>query len=203
MRTHGARLAIVVFVVAIVGAVGVVEAQEWRIHLRGKVDPIVARFYAEESPWIFYRDDESMYVFAVGCDRVTKIVRDGREIPLPACPVERVPTTYWRLYLSLLELEGKRLDDSLGKLRSLTSAYNAAVANASIAARNARDTGRLVEQTRGLEDSLGFLNAELDEARGEVDRILKSVDTATTAAMAYAEQEKGQLGRRRYFFAPR
>ena len=38
----------------------------------GHTEPVKASFYAEEPPWIFFRDDDSQYVFAVGCDRVRR-----------------------------------------------------------------------------------------------------------------------------------
>ena len=38
----------------------------------------VTGFYAEEPPWILFRDDDSQYVFAVGCDRVRRVVSEVR-----------------------------------------------------------------------------------------------------------------------------
>lgn len=203
MNTTGVRLATLLVVGLLLAGAGSADAQEWKIYMIGKVDPIVASYYAEETPWIFYRDDESMYVFAVGCNRVAKVERGGTAIPLPACPVERVPTTIWRVYVGLLELEGKRLDDGLDRLRGLTTAYNTAVANATIAAANAQRIGRLEDATVGLEDSLKFLNLQMDDARSEVDRVLRSSSTVSDAARSYREMEQNQVGRRRYFFAPR
>ena len=203
MNTTRARLVTLLVAGLLLAAAGSADAQEWKIHMIGKVDPIVASYYAEETPWIFYRDDESMYVFALGCNRVVKVERDGTVLPTPACPVERVPTTIWRIYVGILELEGKRLDDSLDRLRGLTTAYNAAVANATIAAANAQRIGRLEDATVGLEDSLKFLNLQLGDARNDVDRVLLSSATVSQAARAYREMEQNQVGRRRYFFAPR
>ena len=51
------------------GAASSAFAQEWTIYLYGHAVPVKASFYAEEPPWIFFRDDDSQYVFAVGCDR--------------------------------------------------------------------------------------------------------------------------------------
>ena len=203
MNTTRARLVTLLVAGLLLAAAGSADAQEWKIHMIGKVDPIVASYYAEETPWIFYRDDESMYVFALGCNRVVKVERDGTVLPTPACPVERVPTTIWRIYVGILELEGKRLDDSLDRLRGLTTAYNAAVANATIAAANAQRIGRLEDATVGLEESLKFLNLQLGDARNDVDRVLLSSATVSQAARAYREMEQNQVGRRRYFFAPR
>jgi len=203
MNTTRARLVTSLVAGLLLAAAGSADAQEWKIYMIGKVDPIVASYYAEETPWIFYRDDESMYVFALGCNRVAKVERDGTVLPTPACPVERVPTTIWRIYVGILELEGKRLDDSLDRLRGLTTAYNAAVANATIAAANAQRIGRLEDATVGLEDSLKFLNLQLGDARSEVDRVLQSSSIVSQAAGQYRVMELNQVGRRRYFFAPR
>ncbi len=74
-------------------------AQEYAIHLLGHPSRVKASFYDEEPPWIFFRDDDSQYVFAVGCDRVQKVERGGALIPPPMCPVERLPTTMPRVYL--------------------------------------------------------------------------------------------------------
>src|SRR5215831_16790249 len=70
-----------------------VLAQEYRIYILGHPQPIQATFYSEEPPWIFFRDDDSQYVFAVGCDRVQRVERGGAATPPPICPVERLPTT--------------------------------------------------------------------------------------------------------------
>ncbi len=203
MNTTRARLVTLLVAGLLLAAAGSADAQEWKIYMIGKVDPIVASYYAEETPWLFYRDDESMYVFALGCNRVVKVERDGTVLPTPACPVERVPTTIWRIYVGILELEGKRLDDSLDRLRGLTTAYNAAVANATIAAANAQRIGRLEDATFGLEDSLKFLNLQMEDARSDVDRVLRSSSAVSEAARSYRDMEQRQVGRRRYFFAPR
>src|SRR6185436_460176 len=98
-------------------------AQEYTIHLLGHPEPLKASFYAEEPPWIFFRDDDSQYVFAVGCDRVRRVERGGAQIPPSPCPVERLPTTMPRVYLGIMDLEAKRLDDSIARLRKQTQAY--------------------------------------------------------------------------------
>src|SRR5262249_30550579 len=95
MITPRARLAIVVGLALGLGlaCVPAADAQEWKIYLKGKVEPIVATFYSEEAPWVFYQDDESMYLFALGCNRIDRVERGGAPIPMPACPVEALPTT--------------------------------------------------------------------------------------------------------------
>jgi len=102
-------------------------AQEYTIHLHGHTEPLKASFYAEEPPWIFFRDDDSQYIFAVGCDRVRQVERGGAAIPPAPCPVERLPTTMPRVYLGIMDLEAKRLDDSIARLREQTRSYAQAV----------------------------------------------------------------------------
>ena len=82
---------------AVLGVASATDAQQWTIYLHGHTEPVRATFYTEETPWIFYRDDDSQYVFAVGCDRVRRVTRDGIEIAL-FCPVERLPTMMPRVY---------------------------------------------------------------------------------------------------------
>ena len=82
-------------------------AEEYTIHLHGHTEPLKASFYAEEPPWIFFRDDDSQYIFAVGCDRVQRVERGGAAIPPAPCPVERLPTTMPRVYLGIMDLEAK------------------------------------------------------------------------------------------------
>ncbi len=102
-------------------------AQEYAIHLYGHTEPVKASFYAEEPPWIFFRDDDSQYVVAVGCDRVRRVERGGAAIPPAPCPIERLPTTMPRVYFGIMDLEAKRRDDSIARLREQTRSYAQAV----------------------------------------------------------------------------
>ena len=106
---------------------GPAVAQEYAIHLYGHTEPVKASFYAEEPPWIFFRNDGSQYVFAVGCDRERRVERGGAAIPPAPCPIERLPTTMPRVYLGIMDLEAKRLDDSIARLREQTRSYAQAV----------------------------------------------------------------------------
>src|SRR5262249_4439062 len=135
MISHRARLAVVVGLGLVLLLVGAADAQEWRIYLKGKVEPIVATFYSEEPPWVFYQDDASMYVFTVGCNRIDRIERGGPPLPPPACPVEPLPTTMPRVLVNIMDLEAKRLDDGISKLREQTRAYADAVVGSAVAAR--------------------------------------------------------------------
>src|SRR5262249_37358845 len=95
----------------------------YTIYPPGHTQPVQANPYSEEPPGIFFGDDDSQYVFAVGCDRVQKVERGGAAIPPPMCPVDRLPTTMPRVYLTIMDLEAKRLDDSIARLREQTRAY--------------------------------------------------------------------------------
>ena len=107
------RLALGVAVgLAVLGGASPGDAQEWAIYLQARSEPVRASFYTEEPPWVFFRDDDSQYVFAVGCDRVERVERDGREIAHPLCPVERLPTMMPRVYQAIMDLEDKRLKDA-------------------------------------------------------------------------------------------
>lgn len=202
MSAPRGRLLTIAIVAGVLALAAPVGAQEWKIYLVGKADPIVATYYAEEAPWVFYRDDDSMYLFTLGCNRISKVERGGALIPPPPCPVDRLATTASRVYVNVLELEAKRLDDGLAKLRELTTAYNAAVANASIAAVNTRAGGAPIS-IEGLNESLQLLRLQLGDARSDVDLSLQRTDALTQAIGAYREIERRELGRQRYFFAPR
>ncbi|MGH7318046.1 MAG: hypothetical protein ACRELA_00230, partial [Candidatus Rokuibacteriota bacterium] len=147
MSPRTAPFMILVVLTALLASVSPALAQEWKIYLVGQVDPIVADLYVEDAPWILYhfKDDQSMYVFAIGCNKVHRVERNGAAIALPACPVEKLPTRITLVYVALQDLEGKRLDDAFTKLGTLTSTYARAVADANIAGA----TRRL-----GLEQSL-------------------------------------------------
>lgn len=178
------------------------EAQEWKIYLLGRPHPIEANFYAEEAPWVFYRDDQSMYLFAVGCNRVTRVERGGTEIPLPACPVEKAPTNTSRVFTGVLELEGKRLDDGFDKLRNITVAYNRAAADATIALANSKAAGGEIP-TAGLAETLRTLNEQLSDVRADLDETLNRTKALIEAVNQYRQNERSMLARPRYFFAPR
>jgi hypothetical protein len=184
--------------------VGPAEAQDWKIHTIGKSYPIEADFYAEEPPWVFYRyaGDPSMYVFAVGCNRVMKVERQGSEIPRPACPVEMVPGNQTRVISTLLELEGKRLDDAFERLRGMTVQFNRAAADATITLANAKATGENIP-TATLAETLQVLNRQLDDVRSELTESLRRTDAVASGYRQYREEETKAIHPRRYFFAPR
>ena len=142
-------------------------AQEYTIHLHGHTEPMKASFYAEEPPWIFFRDDDSQYVFAVGCDRVRQVERGGAAIPPPPCPVERLPTTMPRVYLGIMDLEAKRLDDSIARLREQTRSYAQAVigafaATGEFARRSDRAAEAELARRRNL-DAVAFLQSQIQD----------------------------------------
>lgn len=201
MKTDAVRWSMMAVALSL-GVAGVAEAQEWKIYLAGKVDPIVASFYAEEAPWVFYRDDDSMFVFALGCNRVRKVERGGTEIPMPACPVERLPTTMPRILVSLMDLESKRLDDAITRLREQTRAYADAVVGTAVAARGLVIAGGSVgEAQRQMERDVGaisFLRSQINDTLFEIRLTEQRVGALTEAAKAFPPPV-----RPRYYFAPK
>ena len=177
-------------------------AQEYTIYLLGHTVPIQASFYAEEPPWIFFRDDESQYVFAVGCDRVQRVERGGAAIPPPLCPVERLATTMPRVYLTIMDLEAKRLDDSIAKLREQTRAYAQAVVGTFAASGdftnnpNTRAEAELV-QRRNL-DAIAFLQSQIQDTLFEIRLSETRVGSLLDASKTYPKSE-----RQRFFFFTR
>ena len=162
--------------------------------------PLKASFYAEEPPWIFFRDDDSQYVFAVGCDRVRQVERGGAAIPPPPCPVERLPTTMPRVYLGIMDLEAKRLDDSIARLREQTRAYAQAVigtfaATGEFAADpNARAEAELARR-RNL-DAVAFLQNQIQDTLFEIRLTETRVGTLLDASKTYPKAERQRF----YFF---
>lgn len=183
---------------------GPADAQDWKIHTIGKSYPIEAEFYAEEPPWVFYRyvGDPSMYVFAIGCNRVIKVERQGQAIPRPACSVDTVPTNQTRIYSTLLELEGKRLDEAFERLRGMTVQFNRAAADATITLANARATGEAIP-TATLAETLQVLNRQLDEVRSDLTESLRRTDAVVTGYRQFRDEERRAINPQRYFFAPR
>ena len=202
MSIQRTRLTAIALFVLALAVPGPAEAQEWKIYTRGKTAPIVSNFYAEEAPWVFYRDDDSMYVFAIGCNQIVKIERGGTEIPLPACPVEKVPTNTTRVLINILELEAKRLDEAFERLRGITVQFNNAAANATIAAANAKVAGLDIPK-ESLQETLETLKVQLDDVRFDLRQSLDRTDAIVGAVSAYREMERRAIGRSRYFFAPR
>lgn len=199
---RGLRLFLAVGVLALVAA-GVRPAlgQEWTIHLHGRTVPVTASFYAEDPPWVFFRDDESMYMFAVGCDRVQRVERAGAPIPPPPCPVERLPTTMPRVYLAVMDLEAKRLDDSIARLREQTRAYAQAVIGTFAA------TGELfgsdpakraeAELTRQrAQDAVAFLQSQISDTLFEIRLTETRVGALLDASKTYPRSERQRF----YFF---
>jgi hypothetical protein len=181
----------------------VADAQEWKIYLKGKVEPVVAQFYTEEAPWVFYRDDDSMYVFALGCDRVLKVERGGTAIPLPACPVELLPTTQPRVLINIMDLEAKRLEDGITKLREQTRAYSQAVVGSLAATgeftggeqRSAAEAQRMRSQAF---DAVAFLQSQINDTLFDIRLTEQRVGALLDASQSYPPR-----ARQRYFFAPR
>lgn len=178
------------------------RAQDYTIHLHGHTMPLKASFYSEEPPWIFFRDDDSQYMFAVGCDRIQRVERGGAAIPPAPCPVERLPTTMPRVYLGIMDLEAKRLDDSIARLREQTRAYAQAVigtfaATGEFAADpNTRAEAELARR-RNL-DAVAFLQNQIQDTLFEIRLTESRVGTLLDASKTYPKSE-----RQRFFFFSR
>jgi hypothetical protein len=204
MRTHCGRLAAVLLVGIILAVAAPAQGQEWRIYTIGKPYPIQADFYQEEVPWVFYRfaEDPSMYVFAVGCNRITRVERGGQEIPRPACPVEMVPTNQTAVISTLLELEARRLDEAYERLRGITVQFNRAAADATVVLAGARTIGEQVP-TATLAETLQVLNRQLNEVRTDLQLSLQRTDAVVTGYRQFRDEERKAVNPQRYFFAPR
>jgi hypothetical protein len=160
---------------------------------------VKASFYAEETPWIFFRDDESQYVFAVGCNRIERVERNGAAMPPPACPVERLPTTMPRVYLGIMDSEAKRLDDSIAKLREQTRAYaQAVVATFAATGEFSADPNRQAEaelvRRRNL-DAVAFMQNQIQDTLFDIRLSENRVGTLLDASRSYPKAE-----RQRFFF---
>ena len=203
MNTHAGRLIRAVVLAAILAVAWSAEAQQWKIYLLGRVDPIVADLYVEDTPWILFHDDQSMYVFAVGCNRVDRVERDGVALPPPNCPIEKLPTSMPRVYVAIMDLEAKRLDDAIAKLREQTRAYADAVIG-SIAATRGSATATAVETSaREMElarasAAIGLLQTQISDTLSDIRVIDLRVGKLLDAAKSFPPSEK-----QRFFFAPR
>src|SRR5262245_45883407 len=182
---------------------GLADAQEWKIYLKGKVEPVVAQYYAEESPWVFYRDDDSMYTFALGCDRVLRVERGGTALPQPPCPVELLPTTMPRVLVNIMDLQATRLEDGITKLREQTRAYSQAVVGSLAATgeftggeqRSAAEAQRMRSQAF---DAVAFLQSQINDTLFDIRLTEQRVGALLDASQSYPPR-----ARQRYFFAPR
>jgi hypothetical protein len=182
------------------GAAAPAFAQEWAIHLFGRAQPVKASFYAEEAPWVFFRDDDSQYIFAVGCDRVERVERGGAAIPPPACPVERLPTTMPRVYMAIMDLEAKRLDDSIAKLREQTRAYAQAVVGTFAATGGfgddpAKRAEAELARRRSL-DAVAFLQSQIQDTLFDIRLTETRVGSLLDATKTYPKSARQRF----YFF---
>jgi|RhiMetdeSRZDD1v2_1073273.scaffolds.fasta_scaffold117750_2 hypothetical protein len=202
MNTRHARLTLLVLALVVGLTVAADAQEEWKIYLKGKVEPIVARYYAEEAPWVYYQDDESMYVFALGCNRIGRIERGGSAIPLPACPVELLPTTSPRILVAIMDLEAKRLEDGIARLREQTRAYAQAVVGTLAVTGELMGVQRTGEETQRLRsqslDAVAFLQSQINDTLFDIRLTEQRVGALLDAAQSFPPRP-----RQRYFFAPR
>jgi hypothetical protein len=203
MSARAARLIRAVAMAAILLAAWSADAQQWKIYTLGRTDPILADLYVEDTPWILFHDDQSMYVFAIGCNRVERVERDGVALPPPNCPIEKLPTSMPRVYVAIMDLEAKRLDDAVAKLREQTRAYAEAVLGSLAATRALSQPGgpdvavRQVEVTRAT-TAIGFLQTQIGDTLSDIRLIDLRVGKLLDASKTFPAPEK-----QRFFFAPR
>lgn len=195
--------AILATLLAVAGVAAVpAEAEEWKIYLYGKTEPIKADYYSEAAPWVFYHDDQSMYLFAVGCDRIERVERGGRALPRSTCPVDSLPTTMPRVYISIMDLEAKRLDDSIAKLREQTRAYAEAVIGSVVATRGFVQAGGAppgadLELARTV-GAISFLQSQINDTLFDIRLSERRVGALLDATKIYPRPERS-----RYFFFAR
>ena len=204
MIAHTVRLIAGAALALVLAWAGPAAAQDWNIYVQGQVEPVVADFYYDgDPPWIVYhfKDDPSMYVFAIGCNRVERVERGGATVALPPCPVEKLPTTMPRVFIAIMDLEAKRLDDSIAKLRDQTRAYAEAVIGSVAATRGFIETttgrSRELELARATA-AVSFLQSQINDTLFDIRLIDQRVGKLLDAAKSFPPGE-----RQRYFFAPR
>jgi hypothetical protein len=187
-----------------VALAGPAAAQDWNIYVLGAVEPIVADFYHDgDPPWIVFhfKDDPSMYVFALGCNKVVRVERGGAAVALPACPVEKLPTSMPRVFISIIDLEAKRLDDAIAKLREQTRSYAEAVIGSVAATQGFIETAttraREMQLARATA-AVSFLQSQINDTLFEIRLSDQRVGKLLDAAKSFPPGE-----RQRYFFAPR
>lgn len=203
MNTQAGRFTRAVVLAAILAVAWSAEAQQWKIYLLGRVDPIVADLYVEDAPWILFHDDQSMYVFAIGCNRVERVERNGVALPPPNCPIEKLPTSMPRVYVAIMDLEAKRLDDAIAKLREQTRAYAEAVIGSIAATRGVVTATGVETSAREMElaratAAIGFLQTQISDTLSDIRLIDLRVGKLLDAAKSFPPSEK-----QRFFFAPR
>lgn len=202
MSTRTARILGWVGLAVTLAVASPAAAQQWRIYLLGKLDPIVASFYLEDAPWVLFRDDESLYVFSVGCDRVERVERDGVALPRPACPVERLPTMTPAIYGVIVELEARRFEELVARLRDQTRVYNEAIEGAAraagLAGRPEVPPGAARLTQRQLLTTANFALQQINATVAELGLVDSRIERLLAAAKVYPPPVKP-----RFFFAPR
>jgi hypothetical protein len=194
------RLALGATGLALLGIAVPAHPQEWAIYLYGQVDPIKASFYTEEEPWIFFRDDDSQYVFAVGCDHVKEVRRDNVPILSPACQVARAPTTTSQVYEGVLALELKHFEELMAKLteqsRSYAQIVGTSAASGELRAGPATQVSR-PEFERGR-SPVELLKSEIDDTTLEIQLSMNRLATLIEKRNSYPPPQ-----RQRFFFFSR
>lgn len=186
-------------------------AQEWQIYLVGRIEPIVADYYQEETPWIFFHfrenrvEDQSRYIFALACNRISRVERGGAPLPTPVCPLERLTTSMPQIYRRVMEPEQRRIDDLVAKLREQNRAYSEAIIGSVLAARGLQAAGGVGQSTfAGQADLLSniqgisFMAQQIQDTL--LDIRLTNVKISNLEAAAADEEKLTPRARPRYFF---
>jgi hypothetical protein len=183
---------------AVLGVASSTDAQQWTIYLFGHTEPVRATFYTEETPWIFYRDDDSQYVFAVGCDRVRRVTRDGIEIAL-FCPVERLPTMMPRVYQGILDREAKNLEDANTRYRDRLRACNQA-AGAPVGASGGEPARQAEAAPCQSPEAIAFREDPVRDAEEEVRQARRRLGALLELVDMYKTDRPGPVQRFFFFF---
>jgi hypothetical protein len=130
---------------------------------------------------------------------VERVERGGAPIPPPACPVERLPTTMPRVYMAMMDLEAKRLDDSIAKLREQTRAYSQAVvgtfaATGEFGGDPAKRAEAELARRRSL-DAVAFLQNQIQDTLFDIRLTETRVGSLLDASKTYPKS-----GRQRFYF---
>jgi hypothetical protein len=185
-------------------------AQEWKIYVVGRTEPILADYYQEEAPWVFFHfvenriEDRSSYVFAVACTRISRVERGGAPLPAPPCPVDRLKTSMPQIYRRVMEPEQRRVDDLIARLREQNRAYAEAILGSVLAARGMQATGQASGGQELLQANIQGINFMAQQINDTLfDIRLTNLKISSLEAAATEEEKLAPGARPRYFFFTR
>lgn len=173
---------------------------QWKVHLAGRDEPLEAAFYAEETPWVFFRfrDDRSMYLFTLGCDRVIRVERDGADLPRLNCPLPRLATTMPRVYAGIIEKEAKLLEDVLAKLSKDVDALR--TINAGASGGTAESPAERERQQQAAKRAADVVTQRIAQSFKEIDDIDRRIGALMEASKGLVANVDYPPEKPRYFF---